>query len=40
MHVAEEYCALSFGAADVPPVEAIVVVPEVTALIVVCPAPI
>jgi hypothetical protein len=35
MHVAEEYCVLSAGAAGVAPTEAIVVVPEVTALIVV-----
>ena len=37
---AAEYCARSFGAVAVAPVDEIVVVPEVTALIVVCPAPI
>ena len=40
MQEADENCFLNFGAVAVAPVEEIVVVPEVTALIVVCPAPI
>jgi hypothetical protein len=40
MQDAAENCALNLGAVAVAPVDEIVVVPEVTALIVVCPAPI
>ena len=38
--VADEYCALSLGAAAVAPVESTLVVPLVTAFMVTCPAPI
>lgn len=40
MQVADEYCARSLGAVAVAPVEDTVVVPDETALIVTCPAPI
>lgn len=39
MHDAAEYRFLSMGAVDVAPVDVIVVVPEVTALMVVAPVP-
>ena len=39
MQVADEYCTRVYGAAGVAPAETKVVVPEVTAEIVVVPAP-
>ncbi len=39
IHEAAEYLARSFGAVEVPPVEVMVVVPDVTALMVVAPVP-
>jgi hypothetical protein len=40
IQVADEFCALNLGVAEVAPVELSVVVPEVTAAIVTCPTPV